>query len=1764
MAAALGGCRCGTDPTPEACGDLTVTFDSPADGAVVPQTVNVAITAKGDGGTLTLTKASISHKLSSGGTFSDPVGGTLNGDKATFSSVQLDVGTNLLKATVENVGLSDGGVCSGTQTISVLVEDTTTGDPDVTSFKFQQDTNDDKLITAAELPKASTAPITALITTVRATDPACRVDVVDRATQQTYLSGPVTVVNGVATVSLTGLSNPTTGSFTLQAKINCPSKTHDAPNDPEANVVLTVDRVPPTCGLDAPNQAVLGPNDDADTTRPGFQLRTIATLENGTTGELSVTGTLADGGMVDLKSGMRVPVNGIISQDFDIPDSGTTSYKVSFNGVDDAGNGCTAQRDASVDFDPPIVVLTSPTADGGSPYIMQTLPLTATVVGGEPGSVKFVSKLDGGDVVIKDLVPVVGGFARDAGTFPLGRQIVRAEAIDEAGNVGHSQDEGITVGLPANTCSILFTRPATKPAFITANQLVGGNYNIQATSNCVNEPVTLTIDGINPVVANTNASGVASWNVPVVDRTYTFHVKVGPVGNTNDDEVVATVNTTSPNITAPIPGAMPPAVLNAAQDVNRAVAGVQRTLSFTGSVASGGRFDICSNQTPAPTGSSPCPDNAAGWWVMKTGATSPENGFTFPEGTYDIKVVAVSGSATVASNPVSLFVDGVLPSVTNVAFPQEQGTPDKKLNLAELATQAPRVTFTLAGADSQATIAGIFVRVHGSTTAFNTFPADVAFSGQNVTVTLSTGITTTEADYDWDIVVTDRAGNSNVIGNPTVDDPLNAAAILTGYRVDKQAPTCALLDPSGTLYGGPDDVDTATAGFQLRARASTSADVATVKFDLTGTATNTASPATSGGIAQNDFTVTDGTYTVTATCVDSSGNPAPPATKPSIVVDLTPPTCSITAPAAGGYSSFSIPTDITVNGAAGRPVTVRSSGQATPLGTLTVTGTSAAGTLSYPSGTQNITADVTDAAGNSCTTAPVAITVNAMGCSISFVSPVAGASGKAFINKSADTTPATPTSADFVVTGHSSNCMAGQAVTLFNATGSPTSLGTGTVNASGDVTINALLAEGGPYTLRLTINNGTGLLTSSDLANVVVDLTAPTVAAVTPTGTSLKFVAAGNPNIGSAGYVADVSPGAPADFNVTATTIAGAVGGTLRVLYQGTAVASADITTDPQSVAGLAAQLTHNTTGTFQIEVSDEAGNAIRPVDTTAVVDVIAPAAPTVAQSLGDPRAATVNLQWDPTYDDGSDSSSGAHAGYDIRWTTASVTAGNNLATSADYFDSTRAFVDSLVPHSASQIAKSVTVPPLNTYYIAVRAKDEVGNYSPYTAPAAVANPGTLVTLSNPTGTASQTFGNSIYVNGSIDGDAFDDVVAGNSSVNLVYVYFGSATFASQTACDAAGTSTASSTCQTIAHPNAVVEGFGTEIAVGNFGDTAAADIAVSALGFNASPYFGRTFLFFGGARPINTASYVEIRGEVSNTFFGRPFTVPDVNADGFNELAISAPASSGVPGAVFIFKGRSKTAWDALRDGTDTFVKSSKADWIIDGPSPSGANGNNFGQTRGIVPLGATADGGVAFTVAAAADRVNQVFAFSATELLAAAGGTVHNTPANAYQTLNVVANSPGGTASGLGTAAVGNLNFTGALALRDLVLTQPRNDRAFVFADGTPVTFPASPTLTINGVVGTSFGVALAAADFNGDSANDLLCTESSATPGAWALFNHGNTFESQAGTAFWFSKFYVGPTAGIRGLTAVVGDLDGDSKRDFVVGDRLSSPGKVVIWH
>jgi len=519
------------------------------------------------------------------------------------------------------------------------------------------------------------------------------------------------------------------------------------------------------------------------------------------------------------------------------------------------------------------------------------------------------------------------------------------------------------------------------------------------------------------------------------------------------------------------------------------------------------------------------------------------------------------------------------------------------------------------------------------------------------------------------------------------------------------------------------------------------------------------------------------------------------------------------------------------------------------------------------------------------------------------------------------------------------------------------------------------------------------------------------------------------------------------------------------------------------------------------------------------------------------------------------------------------------------------------------------TLPPLNTYFLKLRAVDEVGNYSAFgAAPTSLPNMWTEVVLTNPStedgGTAGHNFGQWVTAEASINNDAINDIAVGSpnrgpvGSTNRgsVFIFYGAANFSTNLSAQDAGTCIAPA-CQELQPPTDpnVAGLFGIDVSMGgNVGDVASeakADLLVgqSTWGGNV----GRAFLYFGAnAAQINAASFIEFRGTGTMNLGNAAKIINDIDGDGLAEVLLTAHtetvAGRANQGRIYIFKGRSADAafmagtpganWFNSRTSTDgngiQFIPTSAATWILEGPNPVVASNNEFGRIRsGLVSLGNLHSGSPvrnSFLIPMSRESLNRVAAYFGPQLPAT--GTLPFETPNLLQDIRSPTGSTMGTVTtGFGKSAVGGLNLSGGSGL-DLLVGYPQQARIYLYLDltGTGVAGCTSgtscnPSLTIVGQAGAQFGFHVSAADLNADNAPDLVVGDAPTSPAAraWVLWQRMGSFDTvvdSVARSFWVSEFSV-LSSSQQGRVNSAADIDGANGADLILADQTN--GRVRIW-
>ena len=702
-----------------------------------------------------------------------------------------------------------------------------------------------------------------------------------------------------------------------------------------------------------------------------------------------------------------------------------------------------------------------------------------------------------------------------------------------------------------------------------------------------------------------------------------------------------------------------------------------------------------------------------------------------------------------------------------------------------------------------------------------------------------------------------------------------------------------------------------------------------------------------------------------------------------------------------------------------------------------------------------------------------------------------------------------------------------------------------------------------------------------------------------PTVTPLKFVASTNSHLfnngNHTGYVVDKVAGGNADTDLE-FTLAYSAGASAEVIYNGAAVSAAKAVGGPGVIAFNNVVLPQRSSGPLGVRVFMANGAEARfTVD--AAVDVQPPSQSPVTFNLvtASPfsnRNPALDVSWPASNDDG-ETASGSPVGYDVRWTTDAI-APAGIDSELRFYDqnATQQVTGALLPVAVRNV-RLPNLPTIGRYYVQARAVDAMGNYAPFSTPAAVDHFLTEQAFPSPA-VSTNKFGNNIVANGSLNNDGIDDLVVSETVVSQpghVYVIYGASNLAT-------------ATVQTLSPPDAISQFYGSSISVGNAGDPAAgpakADLLVTSQTWNNR---GRALLYFGqsAAPTLNPTDTIEFRGN-GGSFGGAAKILDDLNGDGYGEILISASGENAPLGRVYMFNGRTREAWLALRvtDPSDNalVVTTAQADRVFDGPAfscaterplsaslcPTPTNPSlYFGRRNGFASLGDVNGDGVGdFTIGQSRDFVNRLFVHS--------GASGNTTPVQKFVLDDPsVPMSPGSSLNlaGYAAEAFGKVNLIGNSSF-DLATSYPSANRVYLYAGGgSPVPFAGAPTVLRGS---GSYGWTLAHGDINGDGREDLVIgsNNSLAAGGekgsAYILFNTGVSgaeFDLGAGSAIGTGQqgFHQSRLTGTQamGVGVAVGDFNGDGVKDVAASDWLegctvqppagaeqcsANPGKVII--
>ena len=256
------------------------------------------------------------------------------------------------------------------------------------------------------------------------------------------------------------------------------------------------------------------------------------------------------------------------------------------------------------------------------------------------------------------------------------------------------------------------------------------------------------------------------------------------------------------------------------------------------------------------------PTGTTTWTTLCTAATSPftcsVNTANLPNGTYDLRSVAVSGTTTYTSPVVSkVVVDNLAPTVTMT----DPGTPLKGTK-----------TFTATATDTHSGIAKVVIQ--SSTGGAWTELCTVSTSTTTTySCSIDTGAQLPNGSYSFRAQATDRAGNTTT------------SAVITARVVQNTVSTVVLNAPSTYLR----------QTVPLTATTTTNGTITSVRFQRspagagswTDICTDTTSPYTCSFTTNGASGVADGTYDLRAVLTDSDNRTTTSTVVTNRIVDNT-------------------------------------------------------------------------------------------------------------------------------------------------------------------------------------------------------------------------------------------------------------------------------------------------------------------------------------------------------------------------------------------------------------------------------------------------------------------------------------------------------------------------------------------------------------------------------------------------------------------------------------------------------------------------------------------------------------------------------------------------------------------------------------------------------------------------------------------------------------------------------------------------------------
>ncbi|CAB9493000.1 BapA/Bap/LapF family large adhesin [Alteromonas macleodii] len=657
--------------------------------------------------------------------------------------------------------------------------------------------------------------------------------------------------------------------------------------------------------------------------------------------------------------------------------------------LEPTGNTADSSTTGEIDATAPTITINAPGSDN------DTTPTLSGTTDATPGSTVTLTITDsaGNTQTVTTTVQADGTYSVDApAELAEGEFTVNASVTDEAGNTATTDTTGvIDTTAPTITINAPGSDNDTTPTLSgTTDATPGSTVTLTITDSAGN---TQTVTAI------VQADGTYSADVPaeLAEGEFTVNASVtDEAGNTATADTTGEIDTTAPTITinAPGPDNDTTPTLSGTTD---ATPGSTVTLTIT---------DSAGNTQTVTT------------IVQADGTYSVDVPAELAEGEFTVNASVTDEAGNTATTDTTGVIDTTAPSITidtiatgNDTTPTLSGTTDATpgstvtLTITDSAGNTQTVTATVQAdgtysvdvpaelAEGEFTVNASVTDEAGNTATTDTtgvidttapsITIDTIATGNDTTPTLS-GTTDATPGSTVTLTITDSAGNTQTVtaivqadGTYSVDVPAELAEgeFTVNASVTDEAGNTATTDTTGEIDTTAPSItiDTIATGNDTTPTLSGTTDAApgsTVTLTITDSAGVT---QTVTAIVQADGTysadvpteLAEGEFTVNASVTDEAGNTANADAQGAI--DVTAPTISLNDPGINGDAT----------------PTLSGLTDAVPGSTITLTVTDSAGvtqtftttvladgtfTVEVPNavaeGTYNVTAEVTDGAGN--------------------------------------------------------------------------------------------------------------------------------------------------------------------------------------------------------------------------------------------------------------------------------------------------------------------------------------------------------------------------------------------------------------------------------------------------------------------------------------------------------------------------------------------------------------------------------------------------------------------------------------------------------------------------------------------------------------------------------------------------------------------------------------------------------------------------------